>query len=217
MSEQKNNMPVPDFGDEDAQAVQAAQNALESGRNKPLAVPEDATIFKSDKSNTTYSRFVEQVTVQLAYRSVTNDGGKIDVALQLRVRQSAKNSGRSFWAHFYISPTTEGLNEKQVEYREKQRGLVFALIGATGFKPESGKLSGSLLNMLFPQKGEPGKSSPLVGKLVFAEICQTDKPATDKNGAKIVDEDGVRGRDVRDNVEGWIVDDAGDDTVEHDA
>ncbi len=41
MSEQ-NNMPVPDFGDEDAQAVQAAQNALQSGRNKPLTVPGSA-------------------------------------------------------------------------------------------------------------------------------------------------------------------------------
>jgi hypothetical protein len=206
MSDQTNNMPVPDFADEDAQATQAAQNALSAGRNKPLAVPDDAVIFKSDKSDTTYSRFTEQVTIQNAYRSVTNDGGKIDVALQMRVRQSAKNSGRTFWAHFYIAPTTVGLNENQIEYREKQRGLVFALVDAVGFMPEDKSLKGSLLNSLFPQKGEPGKSSPLVNQIVYAEICQVDKPATDKDGKKIVNEDGVQARDLRDNVEGWIAD-----------
>lgn len=206
MSENQNNMPVPDFGDEDAQAVQAAQNALQSGRNKPLTVPESAEVFTSDKTSAKYSRFTEQVAIVTAYRSVTNDGGKIDVAVQLRVRQSEVNSGRTLWAHFYISPTTEGLNDKQLEYREKQRGLVFALIGATGFAPESGKLTGALQNMLFPQKGEPGKASPLVGKIVFAEICQTDRIATDKNGKQLKNDDGTFQRDIRDNVEGWIAD-----------
>jgi hypothetical protein len=200
------NMPVPDFGDEDAQAVQAAQNALASGRNKPLTVPPSAEVFLSDKTSAKYSRFTEQVAIQQAYRSVTNDGSKIDVAVMLRVRQSEVNSGRTVWAHFYISPTTEGLNEKQIEYREKQRGLVFALIKATGFAPESGRLTGSLQNMLFPQKGEPGAASPLVGKLVFAEICQTDKIATDKNSKQIKNDDGTFQRDVRDNVEGWTAD-----------
>lgn len=206
MSENQNNMPVPDFGDEDAQAVQAAQNALQSGRNKPLTVPPSAEVFVSEKTSAKYSRFTEQVAIVNAYRSVTNDGSKIDVALQLRVRQSEVNSGRTLWAHFYIAPTTEGLNEKQAEYREKQRGLQFALIAATGFMPESGKLTGSIQNLLFPQKGEPGKASPLVGKVVFAEICQVDRIATDKNGKKIANDDGSFQRDVRDNVEGWIAD-----------
>ena len=201
-----NNMPVPDFGDEDAQAVQAAQNALQSGRNKPLVVPESAVIFHSDKSDVTYKRWTEQVAVQQAYRSVTQDGGKIDVALMLRIRQSEVNSGRTFWAHFYIAPTAEGLNEKQIEYREKQRGLVFSLVSALGFQPESGKLAGSLLNTLFPQKGEPGKASQLVGKTVYAELCQTDRYAKDKNGKQIVNEDGTKARDIRDEVEGWIAD-----------
>jgi hypothetical protein len=206
MSENTNNMPVPDFGDEDAQAVQSAQNALAAGRNKPLTVPPSAEVFTSDKTTAKYSRFTEQVTIVQAYRSVTADGGKIDVALQLRVRQSEVNSGRSLWAHFYIAPTTEGLNEKQVEYREKQRGLTFALLAATGLQPESGKLAAALLNMCFPQKGEPGKSSPLVNKTVFAEICQVDRIATDKNGKQIKNDDGTFARDVRDNVEGWVAD-----------
>jgi hypothetical protein len=206
MSDTTNNMPVPDFADEDEQAVQAAQNALASGRNKPLTVPPSAEVFVSDKTSAKYSRFTEQVTIENAYRSVTNDGSKIDVALMLRVRQSEVNSGRTMWAHFYIAPTTEGLKETQIEYREKQRGLVFSLIKALGFVPESGKLTGSLQNMLFPQKGEPGKSSPLVGKGVFAEICQQDSIAKDKNGAKIQNEDGTFQRDVRDAVEGWIAD-----------
>ena len=201
-----NNMPVPDFGDEDQQAVQAAQNALASGRNKALALPSDATVFKSDKTDTTYSRFTEQAVIQQAYRSVTADGSKIDVAIQLRIRQSSVNSGRTLWAHFYIAPTTEGLNDNQLEYREKQRGLTFSLLTAAGLMPESGRLTGALLNLCFPQKNEPGKSSPLTNKTVFAEICQTDKPAVDKNKKKVVDEDGVQQRDVRDAVEGWIAD-----------
>lgn len=208
MSENQNNMPVPDFGDEDAQAVQAAQNALQSGRNKPLNVPPSATIFTSEKTSAKYSRFTEQVSIVNAYRSVNNAGDKIDVALQLRVRQSEVNSGRTLWAHFYIAPTTEGLNEKQIEYREKQRGLTFGLVAALGFTPESGKLTGALLNMLFPQKGEPGKQSELVGKVVFAEICQEDRVAKDKNGKVQKDENGVALRDIRDNVEGWIADSA---------
>lgn len=199
-----NNMPVPDFGDEDAQAVQQAQNALASGKNKPLAVPPSATLFTSEKTKTKYSRFTEQVSIQQAYRSVTQDGSKIDVAVQLRVRQSEVNSGRTLWAHFYIAPTTEGLNENQIEYREKQRGLVFSLIEAAGFMPESGKVTGALQNKLFPQKNEPGSRSPLTDHILFAEICQTDKIAVDKNNQKIVNEDGSYQRDVRDTVEGWI-------------
>jgi len=209
MSADTNNMPVPDFGDEDAQAVQAAQNALASGKFKPLTVPPSAETFTSEKTSAKYSRFTEQVTVQQAYRSVTQDGGKIDVALQLRVRQSEVNSGRTLWAHFYISPTTEGLNDNQLEYREKQRGLVFSLIKALGFVPESGKLTGALLNSLFPQKGEPGKSSPLVGKNVFVEVCQQDQKLKDrKTGKVVVNEDGTAQRDVKDVVEGWVADDS---------
>jgi hypothetical protein len=206
MSENTNNMPVPDFCDEDAQAIQAAQNALAAGRNKPLTVPPSAEVFKSDKTSATYSRFTEQVAIQNAYRSVTAAGDKIDVALHLRVRQSESNSGRTVWAHFYIAPTTEGLNEKQVEYREKQRGLTFSLLTALGVVPESGKLAASLLNMCFPQKGEPGKASPLVGKIVFAEICQVDRIATDKNGKQIKNDDGTFQRDVRDEIQGWVAD-----------
>ena len=203
------NLPVPDFGDEDAQAVQAAQNALASGKNKPLEVPSDAVVFVSDKTTAKYSRFTEQVTVQQAYRSVTQDGSKIDVALQLRIRQSEKNSGRTLWAHFYISPTTEGLNENQISYREKQRGLVFSLLRALGFIPDSGKLTGAIQNLCFPQKGQPGASSPLVNKNLFAEICQVDQKLKDKNGKVVVNEEtGEPQRDVKDNVEGWLADDA---------
>jgi hypothetical protein len=204
MSEDQKNMPVPDFEDMDAQAVQAAQNSLAAGRNAPLTIPASATIFTSEKTGAKFSRFTEQVTIQNAYRSVTNSGDKIDVALQLRVRQSEANSGRTLWAHFYIAPSAEGLKESQIEYREKQRGLVVLLLKATGFLPDSGVLKGQLFNLLFPQKGEPGKSSELVGKTVYAEICQTDKKATDKNGKAILDADGVQARDIRDTVEGWL-------------
>jgi hypothetical protein len=203
------NLPVPDFGDEDAQAVQAAQNALASGKNKPLTVPPGATVFVSDKTTAKYSRFTEQTTIQQAYRSVTQDGGKIDVAIQLRIRQSDVNSGRSLWAHFYIAPTTEGLNENQIEYREKQRGLVFGLLRALGVIPDSGKLTGAIQNLCFPQKNQPGAASPLVGKSVFAEICQQDQKLKDRNGKVVLNEEtGEPQRDVKDQVEGWIADDA---------
>jgi hypothetical protein len=198
-----NNMPCPDFADEDAQAVQIAQNALQSGRNKPLEVPADAEVFTSEKTGTKYSRFTEQVTVEQAYRSIT-EKGKMDIAVMLRVRQSAVNSGRVFWAHFYIAPSTLGLNDNQLEYREKQRGLMFGLIEKAGLKPDSGNFSGALQNMCFPQKGEPGKSSLLVGKVLYSEICQQDKVAEDKNGKKVQLEDGTYARDIRDNVEGWV-------------
>lgn len=200
-------MPAPEFTDEDAQAVQTAQNALMDGKFAPLTVPDSATYFKSDKSDTIFRRWTEQVTIERAYRSVNNAGDKMDVALMLRVRQSEKNSGRSFWSHLYISFTTEGLAPSQVEYREKQRALMFDLITATGFMPESKRLTGALQTMLFPQKGEPGKQSPLVGKTVFAQICQTDKPANDRKKQAIYDESGKRAREVRDQVEGWIAGD----------
>ena len=203
MSEQK-NMPCPDFEDDDAQAVQAAQNALASGRNKPLTVPESATKFYSDKTDVTYSRWTEQVTIEKAYRSVNNAGDKMDIALMLRVRQSEVNSGRTLWAHFYISFSTEGLKETQLQYREKQRGLMLGVIVAAGFLPESGALSGALKNMMFPQKNEPGSASKLVGATLFAEICQRNERAKDKNGKLLKNEDGTYQRDIRDEVEGWI-------------
>lgn len=202
------NLPVPDFGDEDAQAVQAAQNALASGKNKPLTVPSDAQVFVSEKTTAKYSRFTEQCTVEKAYRSVTQDGGKIDVAVMLRIRQSEVNSGRTLWAHFYIAPTTEGLNENQLEYREKQRGLAFSLIKALGHGSESGALSGAKLNLCYPQKGQPDAQSPLIGGVVFAEICQVDQKAKDKHGVIQKDENGVPLRDIKDNVEGWVADDS---------
>jgi hypothetical protein len=202
------NVPVPDFGDEDAQAVQAAQNALNAGKNKPLTVPADAQVFVSDKTTARYSRFTEQVTVEKAYRSVTQDGSKIDVALFLRIRQSDVNNGRTLWAHFYIAPTTEGLTENQIEYREKQRGLTFGLVEALGFKGEGGGLTGAKLNLCFPQKNQPGALSPLIGKTVFAEICQVDQKLKDKSGKIQVDDEGVPQRDVRDTVEGWVADDS---------
>lgn len=206
MSENQNNMPAPDFNDEDTQAIQAAQNALQAGRNKPLTVPPSAEIFVSEKTSAKYSRFTEQVTIVQAHRSVTQNGDKMVVAVQLRVRQSEVNSGRTLWANFYIAPTAEGLTQGQVEYREKQRGLMFSLIKAVGFMPDSGRLTGALQARLFPQKGEPGKASELIGQTVFAEICQVDRVATDKNGKKIENEDGTFARDVRDNVEGWVAD-----------
>lgn len=199
-----NNMPVPDFADEDSQAVQVAQNALKSGRNKPLTVPASAEVFVSKTSGAKYSRFTEEVTIEQAYRSVTKDGSKMDIALMLKVRQSEVNSGRTFWAHFYIAPTTVGLNEKQIEYREKQRGLMFGVIRATGFVPESGRLLGSLQATCFPQQGEPGKASVLVGANLFAEISQVDRKATDKNGQVILNEDGVAQREIKDEIEGWV-------------
>lgn len=199
-----NNMPVPDFADEDSQAVQVAQNALKSGRNKPLTVPASAEVFVSKTSGAKYSRFTEEVTIEQAYRSVTKDGSKMDIALMLKVRQSEVNSGRTFWAHFYIAPTTVGLNEKQIEYREKQRGLMFGVIRATGFVPESGRLLGSLQATCFPQAGEPGKASVLVGANLFAEISQVDRKATDKNGQVILNEDGVAQREIKDEIEGWV-------------
>jgi hypothetical protein len=203
-----NNLPVPDFGDEDAAAVQAAQNALQEGRNKPLVVPPTAEVYKSKKNDSTYSRFTEQVTVEKAYRSVTADGGKIDVTVQLRVRQSEVNSGRTFFVHFYIAPTVVGLNEKQVAYREKQRGLMFGLIEALGFKPTEGGITGALQNTCFPEKDSPGAVSPLVGHTVFANICQVDQQAKDKDGKLLKNPDGTSQRDVKDNIDDWTADDS---------
>jgi hypothetical protein len=44
---------------------------------------------------------------------------------------------------------------------------------------------------------------------VFAEICQQDQKLKDRNGKVVLNEEtGEPQRDVKDQVEGWIADDA---------
>ena len=54
------------------------------------------------------------------------------------------------------------------------------------------------------EAGEPGAQSHLVGKTVFAEICQRETDAEDKNGKKLLNEDGTPQRETKDEVEGWV-------------
>lgn len=198
------NMPVPDFEDMNEQEAQAALNQTEGGRNKPLNIPSDAEVYHSEKTKTTYSRFTEQVVIQTAQRSVTADGSKIAVGVQVKCRQSEVNSGMSVWFNFYIAPSAEGLLPTQVEYREKQRGRVISLLAACGLIDPKDGLKGSMFNFCFPQKGEPGKSSPLVGKVVYASICQVDKPAVDKNKKAVLNEAGVQMMEKKDEVENFL-------------
>ena len=194
---------VPNFKDVDKAAVQAAQAAVAGGRQDPLVVPASAKVSQSDSA--TYSRWTERGVVQQAYRSVTKKG-LLDVTVIVKIRQSEKNNGRKVFAHFYLNNSADA-SESHEQMTERSIGAITTLLVATNFMPAGGALKGSVLDKMFPQKGQPGTSSPLVGKPVVANIVQQFSQAKDlKTGKPMVDDEGEKVMEKRDSAETFLPD-----------
>jgi len=181
---------IPNFKDVDKAATQAAMSAVAGGRQDPLVVPTNAN-RSEDAKGTKYARWTERAVVQQAYRSVTKNK-LMDVTVLVKIRQGDKNNGRKVFSHFYIN-NSENISEGHESMNERSIGAIGTLLVATGFMPAGGSLKGSLLDKMFPQKGQPGTSSPLVGKSVMVNIQQTHGPKKDLKTNKPMtdDEDNV--------------------------
>jgi hypothetical protein len=204
-TQSKGSTPVvPNFKDVDKAAVQAAQAAVAGGRQEPLVVPQGAKVSVAG-NGATYTRWNERAVITQAYRSVTKKG-LLDVTVVVKLRQSEKNSGRKVFAHFYIN-NGDSVSESHESMNERSLGAITTLLVATSFMPAGGALKGTLLDKMFPQKGQPGTSSPLADKAVIANIVQQFGQAKDQKTQKpMVDENGEKVMEKRDSVETFLPD-----------
>ena len=89
---------------------------------------------------------------------------------------------------------------------DRSNGAIMSLAAATGFMPKSGELSGSMLDKLFPSKGQPGTNSPLNDKTVIVNVVQTLGPQKNlKTGKPVLDDDGEPILEKRDSIESFLV------------
>ncbi len=206
-TEEKVQLPIPEFQDVDADAVSAAQNAMQGGFSKPLTPPDDAESSEA-KNGSTYTRWAENIVIKQAYRNVTAKG-LLDVTVQAKVRQSENNEGASVWFHFYqnVSTPKDELEDGHVQMNQRSVAAISSLLKATGFMPTSGALKANILAKMFPSKGQPGAVSPLAGKTLIANIVQQAGPKKDKNGKVEKDENGKTVIDRRDNADSFLPED----------
>lgn len=211
----KQTTVVPNFKDVDKAATQAAQAAAAGGRQEPLKVPKNANVSQ-DQKGVTYSRWSERALITAAYRTVTGTG-LLDVVVISKLRQSDENNGRKVFSHFYINQS-ENVPEKHEFMNEKSLGGIVTLLVATGFMPAGGALKGSLLDKMFPMKGQPGTASPLINKAAVVSIVQTHGPKKDIKTGKIMKDGDNVVMEKRDSGETFLPDAApADDEGEEDA
>jgi hypothetical protein len=191
---------VPNFRDIDKEAATRASAAI-AGGNQALKVPKTAKV-SVDKKGVKRSRWTEQATVVEAYRSVTKKG-LLDVTVILKVRQSDNAGGRVF-AHFYKNMSAN-VPENHVNMNERSDGAIISLLTVTGFLPAGGELRGSLLDKMFPPKGQPGAVSPLNNKVVVANVVQTmEVVKNQKTGKPELDDEGDEILEPRDSAESFL-------------
>lgn len=201
---QKSNPAVPNFKDVDKESTSRAQAALAGGRQDPLKVPKDAKV-STDRNGVEYSRWSERATVQAAYRSITKSG-LLDVTVVAKIRQSKGNTGSKAFGHYFIN-VSDDVPEKHEMMNDRSNGSIISLLQATGFMPAGGSLRGSLLDKMFPSKGQPGASSPLNAKAVIVNIVQTLGPRKDvKTGKPLLDSEGEPILERRDSIESFLPD-----------
>jgi hypothetical protein len=195
---------VPDFKDVDKVAAARAQAAIAGGKQDPLKVPKTAKV-STDKNGVQYTRWAERLTVMSAYRS-TSASGLMDVVVVGKIRQSEKNTGSRVFGHFYLNMGND-ISEGHEQMNDRSNGAIITLLTATKFMPAGGELKASLLNKMFPSKGQPGVSSPLNGRAVIGNIVQQQGPQKDRKTNKpVLDDDGDPILEKRDNIESFLPD-----------
>lgn len=200
MSNQNQNLPVPDFIDCDAAAVAAAEAGLNRG-GAGWAIPAGVRVSDfSGKKNQAHARWSEEGTIVKANRSVTKNG-LLDVVLLISSRVGQPNEGKSNFFHFYINnavlagTATEEQQMKHGRMTADSMGAISTILKATGLFPTSGGFKASLLGMLFPPDKQPGAKSPLEGKTVSVNVHATIEkktqitPANAEKGTEAVAEE----------------------------
>ena len=211
---QKNTPVTPNFKDVDKEATARAQASLQGGQQAPLKVPASAKV-SMDKNGTQYSRWSEKMTVQSAYRS-TAKSGLMDVTVIAKIRQSKDNDGAKVFSHYYLNLGTD-VSDGHQTMNDRSMGALVSLLTATGYMPTGGTLRGSLLDKMFPSKGQPGSTSPIDGKSVVGSVVQQLGPQKDPKTRKVVtDADGEPILQKRDNVESYFPESVKEDDDDED-
>lgn len=182
----KGQLPIPDFIDIDAGTVSAAKAGLNGG-GAGWNIPEDVAVRSKDgKNGEQHWRWPVAVTIEQAYRTVTKTG-LLDAVIIVKARPGMPNEGQKEFLHFYINMAVLAGTEKDAEKLKKHSGMtdnsvgaITTLLEAVELMPKSGGLKSSLLNMMFPAKGQPGAKSPLDGKSVIANAHGTVKMVKDQ-------------------------------------
>jgi len=190
------NIPTPDFFDISDGAQKAAAAAMSQGA--PLKVPADAT-SSTDKKGNVRSRWTEAAVIEGTWREGTKDG-LIVAVVQLKVRAGFPNEHQRLWSRHSLNPrvmagtATEDEKKKHTFMNDNSINALSTLFSATGYASKTGGLKASVLQLMFPPKGQPGVNVPIVGKSVMVNLC--DSPNAGE-GAK---------HDRRTNVESYLPD-----------
>lgn len=177
---------IPDFRDISPEVQAAASAAMDSG--KPLKPSPDAKRATDKKVPPgEYFRWTEAAVIENAWRD--GKDGIITAVVQYKIRAGFHNEHERGWARHSLNFALLMGQENDPEKKKKHEFMnnssinaINSLLTATGLAPKTGAdgkhvpLKASLLNHLFPVKGQPGVSSPLVGKTVMMNIC--DAPNT---------------------------------------
>lgn len=203
MSEQTPPLPIPDFVDVDADAVAAAEASAKQGPTG-WTIPKDTKIGDpTGAKKQRHARWSESVTIKQAYRTVTKTN-LLDVVIVAQSRTGMPNENLTNFFHFYLNmacfngKADEETQKKHGRMTEQSLGSITTLLKATGLMPKTGALKASLLNMLFPSKGQPGAKSPLDGKSVVVnahgtvEIKKVKGTNPETGEEMMVDEEDVR-------------------------
>lgn len=177
-------MPIPDFIDVNADAVASAEAAV-SQSSSGWVIPADVKVsdYVGKVKKMRHARWSESGTIKQAYRSVSKSG-LMDVTLVVQSRTGMPNSGKSNFFHFYLSPQVlsgTASDEQLTKHKfmtEQSLGAIASLLKAVSMFPSSGGFKASLLNMLFPPKGQPGSKSPLDGKSIVVNVHATIEKRT---------------------------------------
>lgn len=202
MSDQ-NPLPVPEFLDVDADACAAAEASAKQGV-AGWSIPEGVKIgAPSGQKQQCHARWSESATITQAYRTVTK-AGNLDVTLIALSRTGMPNENKKNFFHFYLDMTcfngtaTEENERKHGRMTQQSIGAIATLLKATGLFPTAGGMRASLLNMMFPVKGQPGAKSPLDGKSVVINAHGTvEEKVTTTVNEKTGDTQSEKSTDIR--------------------
>ena len=158
-----------------------SQKSVEAARaaaDPALTAPKTAKLDR-DSNGREYRRWVENGSVEFAYREATKDGVQVVYVLGVKFRPGEPNQNKIGWFRLRLHPAIAGGQPVSTEVESKYGWLteraIMALVSLTdvaGLTPKSGAgLSGSLLESLFPLKAQKSKG-PLIGKPVGVKIVQ---------------------------------------------
>jgi len=206
-----NQIHIPDFVDVDAASVNLAKESLKG--NGGWGIPEGAKRGNDDKKGGKHYRWQEKVTVQQAYRGVAKSG-LMDVTIVVKSRPGSPNENKNEFLHFYLNTSVmnKTANAEDMKKHEgmtnQSLGAMATLVEAAGLMPKSGAFKASMLNLMFPAKGQPGAKSPLDGKsvIVNAHAQVTKKKIDAAAAAKGLGELGDEIEDTRMQADSFLPD-----------